>query len=321
MMLDTVSVGFPLSVDNADLEIWDKKTTDEAGGKRYSKYIRNVELDNRAKIKFCYFPVSFTRFPHLLVEMSIPNVINGNNIEPIFDLNYINSFLNETLDSIPGVPHLDISEGVLSRIDVFYNHQCDDLVPYYIKALQSLEYSHRRTLPYTRQGVRYCSKQVTTKFYDKELECGNSAAKGILRQETSMRKKAILRYIGIKKPTLFDLNSDNLSEILEKDLQRLKIFNCSIGTVNTLPLRLCQEYGEYAGLYHLGLLMLQEEMNKEYLPSVIGVHPRTLDRRIKNFVDAGIPPTITNAKEPLPPLTIDREIMMKQDIYVSESTK
>jgi hypothetical protein len=101
----------------------------------------------------------------------------------------------------------------------------------------------------------------------------------------------------------------------------LKIFNRSIGTVNTLPLRLCQEYGEYAGLYHLGLLMLQEEMNKKYLSSVIGVHPRTLDRRIKNIVDAGIPPTITNSKEPLPPLAIDREIMMKQDIYVSESTK
>jgi hypothetical protein len=253
--------------------------------------------------------------------MSIPNVINGNNIEPIFDLTYINSSLNKILDSIPGVPHLDISEGVLSRIDVFYNHQRDELVPYYIKALQSLEYSHRRTMPYTRQGVQYISKQVTTKFYDKELECGNSAAKGILRQETSMRKKTIKREIGKKNPTLFDLNVENLCEILEKDLQRLKIFNCSIGTVNTLPLRLCQEYGEYAGFYYAGLIMSNIDLDRNCLCSISGIHPRSMNRRIKDIVDAGIPPTITNAKEPLPPLTIDREIMMKQDIYVSESTK
>jgi len=306
-MLDTISVGFPLSVENSDLEMWDRSTTDEAGGKRYTKYYRNVKLDNSAKIKFCYFPVSFNRCPHLLVEMSIPKVINGNNIEPIYDLNYINSYINELLGSIPGIPHLDVSEGVLSRIDVFYNHQCDDLVPYYIKSLQSLEYSHRRTLPYTRQGVQYFSKQVTTKFYDKELESGNSAAKGILRQETTMRKKAIKGNIGKKNPTLFDLNSENLCVILEKDLQTLKIFDRSICTVNTLPLRLCKQYGEYAGLYHFGLVMLQEEMNKKYLSSVIGVHPRTLDRRIKNVVDAGIPPTITYAEEPLPPLSIRRE--------------
>jgi hypothetical protein len=248
MMLDTVTVGFPLSVEDADLEYWDKCSTNEAGGKRYTKYYRNVKLDNSAKIKFCYYPVSFNKFPHLLVEMSIPKVINGNNIEPIFDLKYINNSLNTTLDTIPGVPHLDISEGNLSRIDVFYNHQCGNLVPYYIKALQSLEYSHRRTLPYSKQGVQYCSKQVTTKFYDKELECENSAAKGILRQEVTMRKKIIKKEIGKKNPTLFDLNAENLCDILEEDLQALKIYNRSIGTVNTLPHRLCKEYGEYAGI-------------------------------------------------------------------------
>ena len=307
MMLDTVSVGFPVSVEDVDLGLWDRQSTNEAGGKRYSKYYRNVELENKAKIKFCYFPVSFNRFPQLLVEMSIPKAITGNNIEPIFDLKYINNSLNKILDSIPGVPHLDISEGNLSRIDVFYNHHCGDLVPYYIKALQSLEYSHRRTFPYFNQGVQYCSKQVTSKFYDKELECENSAAKGILRQEITMRRKTIKKEIGKKTPTLFDLNADNLCGILEKDLQALKINNRSIGTVNTLARRLCQEYGEYAGLYYTGLSVLHEDINKHYLSSVSGMHPRTLDRRIKSIADAGIPPTITYAEEPLPPLSISRE--------------
>ena len=90
---------------------------------------------------------------------------------------------------VTGIPKVNLWFGILARLDVCYNHKVGELVPYYIDALQSLEYSRRKTGPWTTEGVQYKNKQMSTKFYDKEKESGNSEAYGILRQETTLGER------------------------------------------------------------------------------------------------------------------------------------
>ena len=108
------------------------------------------------------------------------------------------------------------------------------------KVMQSLEYSRRRTLPYTSEGVMFKNGQKVTKFYNKEKERmyekdfeGAQAAQGILRQETGVRKKAIKKLVGKNEPTLRDVNVNLLIDILENDLQELGLLGHSIGIVDT----------------------------------------------------------------------------------------
>jgi hypothetical protein len=226
------------------------------------------------------------------------------------------------------LPPLDLWEGVLYRLDVYYNHQVKSLVPHFIKALFSLDYSHRKPERYTNQGVQFYSKLSTTKFYDKRKErcykkdkLGALLAKGILRQETTLYGKKIQIQTGKAKPTLRDITPDLLFEVLENELRKLNLLGNSIGTCETTVKILCEKYGPKAGMYYFGLLKAKlDSPSKEIIVSNSNLHPRSLDRQLNKIVNAGIPLTLTEYLEPLPPLVIDRETDLgKQNLLVSES--
>jgi hypothetical protein len=181
-----------------------------------------------------------------------------------------------------------------------------ELVSYFIDALQSLEYSRRQTGPYTTQGAQYWNKQVCSKFYGKEKESGSTAAYGILRQEITLRREKVKKLTGRKKPTLHDLTPDLLFQALEDDLKELHLLGRSIGTADTTLSHLCESEGELAGIFYYGLLHSGVTLTKERLISATKSHQRSMDRRLKKIVDAGIPLSITKHIEPLPPLVIDR---------------
>ncbi len=173
------------------------------------RYTRKVEVENGAAITYIYYPHAMNGSPILSIEFSLPNLIFGNNVEMVSDIGMAISQANNLLPVVVGVPKIDLWDGVLYRLDICYNHQVVTLVPYYVKAMQSLEYSRRRTLPYSFEGVMFKNRQKVTKFYNKEKERmhekdfeGAQAAQGILRQETGVRKKAIKKLVGKKEPTL-----------------------------------------------------------------------------------------------------------------------
>ena len=179
-----------------------------------------------------------------------------------------------------------------------------------------MDYSRRDTLPYP-YGVMFKNKQRATKFYDKENERlkardpqGALAAKGILRQEITLRKKAILTVTGQAKPTLRHITVDLLCDLLEKDLNELGLLGASIGNKNTTPEKLCAAYGILAGIFYTGILTFKIELpNEEIICSITHKHPRTLDRQLSKIIDAGVPLTLTETSEPLPPLYIDRALV------------
>ena len=71
-------------------------------------------------------------------------------------------------------------------------------------------------------------------------------------------------------------------------------------------------YGTDAGFCYFGALAARVEYpSRDTVVAASGVHPRTMDRRLKKVLAAGLPLTMTKADEPLPPLIIDRHMVME----------
>ena len=92
---------------------------------------------------------------------------------------------------------------------------------------------------------------------------------------------------------------------LQDELEIIGLLGNSIATRDTALKSLCDAYGDEAGIYYFGLLMSKMNKSKKQIGKDAGTHPRSLDRKLKKIVDAGLPLTVTDREEPLPPLTID----------------
>ena len=283
---------------------WDCIDKRKSDGTRYTVYYLNEQLENGALVKCTYYPYAFTQPAVLQVEFSIPMVLYGNNYTVVEDFREAIGSIDEILANIDGLPPVMVETGIVHRVDVYADHQVGDLVPYYIKALQPLEYRYLKTAPWTSQGVQYFNKQRCTKFYDKEKQSRNPINHGILRQETTLRSKAVKKLTGKKQPNIFDLAPELLRRVLEDALKDLDLFDRSIGTGDTTLQVLTQEYGELAGLYYYGLLHAKVNLTPEIIQSATKSHPRSIDRRLQKILDAGVPLTLTEHTRPLPPLVI-----------------
>ena len=303
-MLDTIRVKFPIGPTDEQLKAWTSKTTKTPTGERKA-YIYNPILDD-VTLRFTYLPVDYTGRPMMTLEFSLPKLIFGNNHQMLQSTDGAVKIANMQLDAVPHIPKLDLGEGILIRLDLCYNHQVGELVDDYINALGKLEYPHRRTKYHRSEGAEFKAKHKTTKFYNKEFESGFIEAHGILRQETTMLSgKDIQKFLGKSKPTLLDISREQVIAELNSDLEKLGLLNNSIGNQNTALQRLTDVHGEYAGVFYYGLLINKTSKSKKRIARETNQHARSLDRRLKKIVDAGLPLTITDKEEPLPPLKID----------------
>lgn len=94
----------------------------------------------------------------------------------------------------------------------------------------------------------------------------------------------------------------------------IKIANMALESVPHIPILdlaegilniLCETRGDNAGIYYFGLLMSKMDKSRKQIKQSMKTHPRSLDRKLKKIVDAGIPLTLTDREEPLPPLSIN----------------
>ncbi len=303
-MLDTIRVKFPINPTDEQLNGWTRKTTSSPTGKS-DVFMYNPVLDD-VMLKFTYRPFDFKGNPILSLEVSLPKMTLGFNYQMITGIDEAVKIVNSKLDEIPHIPKLDIAEGILIRLDMCYNHQVGDMVEDYIKAIGNLDYPHRRTKHHRGEGAEFRAKHKTTKFYNKEHESGFAEAHGILRQEiTLMSAKDIQKMFGKSKPALTDISKDKVIEFLQDDLSKLGLLGNSIANRDTALKMLCEEYGNNAGIFYYGLIVSKLDKSKKRIKLDTGTHPRSLDRKLKKIVDAGIPLTLTESKEPLPPLVIE----------------
>ena len=303
-MLDTIRVKYHITPTREQFESWTESKITSPTGER-KKYFYNHELGD-TMLKYTYIPIDYTGEPLLTLEFSLPKLIFKNNHRMITDLDEAITAANVLLATVPHAPALDLDEGVLIRLDMCYNHQVGDLVNDYIKALGYLEYPHRRTKHHRQEGVEFKAKKITLKFYNKKRESGRPEAAGILRQEiTLINPKDIQKLLGTKQPTLMDITKEFVKAQLESELQKLGLLGNSIHTYDTALKTLCDQHGDMAGFFHYGLLRSKMNKSKKEIAADSQMHPRSLDRKLRAIVDTGIPLTLTETEEPLPPLEIN----------------
>ncbi len=304
-MIDTVRLKFPVPLSPSQLQFWDRQTRTKATGQVSHKCILNLS-PRGVSIRGTYYPYDYHDDPLLALEFSLPKVIYGNNYTMLGNLDEAIVQVNLLLSGFEALPPLDISEGVLLRIDPCYNHQVGPLVPDYINAIGHLEFPHRRTKHHKDEGAEFRTKHGTAKFYDKMRECGDRNASGILRQEaTYLDPKRIATLIGKRKPTLQDISPRLIAELLRSDLAKLRLDTAIIADRDTALARLSAEYGPRAGLYYWALLKAKNDTSRRQLRARTTLHPRSLDRILERITDAGLALTFNDANEPLPPLEIN----------------
>jgi hypothetical protein len=305
-MLDTIRVKYPISPDQDQLKYWTHKTsTTETNGLREYFLYNPIINNDGVMLKYTYYPLGYDTNPLLTLECSLPKLIYGNNYQMLLSIDRSIEVSNKKLSNIPHAPTLDLVKGVLLRLDMCYNHHVGEAVDDYIKALGNLDYPHRRTKYHRYEGVEFKAKYITTKFYNKQRETGSVKAFGILRQETTiLNGKAIQKLFGTRKPTLINVSLDFVTDYLNDDLKKLTLLDNAIGSRDTTLKTLCDSYGENAGIYYFGLLVSKLNKSRKRIASETHTHPRSLDRKLRKIVDSGIPLTLTDREEPLPPLII-----------------
>ncbi len=266
-----------------------------------------------------YIPCTLQYYAHLPIEFSLPHLVFGNNTNLIRNFEKAINQATDMLPEVPGILQLDPRVGVLNRLDIYYNFHVGSLVPYYIQALLPLKYPRRHTRPYSDQEVQYGNNLAALKLYDKELWYVdqklpvNPDAQGVLCLEVTLRKAAIQRLTRQKYPTLQDITIKLALLTLEKELQCVGLLDRSIGTYDTTLHRLSETFGTDAGFCYFGALAAKVEYpNRDTIITVSGIHPRTMDRRLKKVLDSGLPLTMTKIEEPQPTLNIDREMVMEK---------
>ena len=303
-MLDTIRVKFPIAPTDEQLKGWTKRTTTTTTGVN-TVYMYNPVV-GETTLRFTFRPIDYTGNPMFSLEFSLPKLIFDNNYQMLENMDEAIKIVNKKLAEIPHIPHLDIAEGTLIRLDMCYNHQVGDAVDDYIRALGYLDYPHRRTKHHRNEGVEYRAKYKTSKFYNKERESGYMEAHGILRQEiTLMDPKDIQKLTGKSKPTLLDISREQIANELRSDLGKLRLTNNSIANHDKALEILCKEHGARGGIFYYGLWNSKAQKSRKQLAKESKMHPRSIDRILKKIVDTGVPLTFTDREEPLPPLTID----------------
>jgi hypothetical protein len=315
--MDTIGVQFPISIKQDHLQCWEYERKQKKNGSR-SRYLLNIKTDNGCVVTYIYIPYTIGGYSILQVEFSLSHLVFEDNIYMVYDLKSAINQANSLLPNVPGIPKLDLWRGMLYRLDIPYNFQVGRLVPFYIKAAQSLELPRHKTRPYSKQGCQWANSQGALKIYDKERWYSdnrmlvNPDSQGILRLEDTLRKNKIKRLTHEKYPTLHDITIEMELDALEDELNQIALLNRSIGTYDTTMSKLREVYGDGdAAFCYFGVLVAKVEYpNRDTIIAASGIHPRALDRRLKKILDAGLPLTMTKCDEPLPALTIDREAVM-----------
>jgi hypothetical protein len=308
-MIDTTTIQFPVLLTSKQLQHWIGHPLIFPDGRTNPKYFLNPRMNNGTVISFRYYPPNppFYSLPWLGIQVSLPNVLFGNNIQTLkgeADFKEAIYMVNQFLERYSWLPNIDFGLGFLWRVDLVYDHHVGERVQDYVRALFKLDYPSRKTLPYPHEGVQFKSGVATTKFYDKWFESSLSPAYGTMRQETTLRHTYYIgRRMGIQYPTLKDISIPWVTKVLQEDLQKLHLQSCIISDRSTALIVLEQKYGWKQGDKLFGHLYARQSVSRKQMIAD-GKSERTIRKYEGQITNAGVSLTITDDGMQLAPLEI-----------------
>lgn len=306
-MIDTVKIGFPVSPTEDQLKEWWSKTTRLPQGIIIKVYWTSIKF-NGTSIRVDYYPQDLKLKPNplLLFTLSLPYLVYGNNIQMIADPSPAIRLANSIIKSQTHIPTVDLFEGILYRIDLCYNFKVGEHVGEIINQLFKLEFPHRKTKPYyPTNGVQFYSTKSTLTLYDKEEECKDPSAHGLLRAESSWRDKYLIgKLVGKRVASIRDFTLNICANLLNIELKKAGVYDRIFADPNTAFTVLAHVYGPDYGMHLFGHLCARQTMTrKEMLER--GISRNTIYRHDKDIRNAGLVLSMTNAQDQLPQLVID----------------
>jgi hypothetical protein len=311
-MIDTVTFGFHIEPSISQLKRWDHHCMDEIRDERvWIRHNTNIRMPGGWTVQAEFYPQNVTstaNIPLLKIKFSLPKALYGNNAKMLSDVSGAIDIANKELHLHTQIPPIDLNEGGLYRLDTCYNHQVGEFVQDYIGNLFNLDYPRHKTGPYHQdrhQGVQFKTNSASTSFYDKHFECRLPQAYGILRQENTQHDRGrIEKILGIEQPTINSITKDRVKEILEHDLEVLKLNVQGITNRETAAEILVATYGSKRGYSLIGYLVRRQTMSEEQIMTQDNLNQRQIYRLKKDIADTGISMAL-GEKIPLPPLRIE----------------
>ncbi len=308
-MIDTVRLMLWQEVSEDLLEEhWQKRETSILGGVVSTEYRHNRKPTDPIPLRATYRPEARSGPHELLIELSLPKLVIGNNWEMVWDLPGAFHRLDTILPECPALPPLPpCAEIALSRLDVCYNHQVGDRLPHYIEALSRLDHARRDVARFNTETVEFRAKSVKAKFYDKHAESQGQAPHGLLRQEITLHRSSSVKRALQTKQRVFlgTLSPARLKEVLDRNLETLSLSDRCLLTPDLSCQVLTDHYGANRGLRLFGVLTAFQTLNRQELANRFGITRNTVSRLLRDIQKAGLSLTQALQGEPLPPLTIE----------------
>lgn len=305
-MIDTVRLICQAVPSPEQLEtFWRRRDDLRPGGRTSSEYFLNPPPESPCPFRATYRPKAFSAVDQFLVELSLPKALFGNNWTMLEDLDTAVEAADCWLQSHEGMPELpSIAEMTVSRLDLCWNFDVGELLPYYIDALAKLDYARRTKARFNSQTVEFRVKAAKTKFYDKRAEAGDECPPGLLRFEVTFHKARAVRHaVGAKKPVLFgELAPPALCGIILRELDVLGVLDRPFATMDEAAARLKGQYGPGRGGYRFMVLQMFQTRDRDQIALELGISRNVVNELLADVRKAGLPLALSGAETPLPPL-------------------
>lgn len=303
-MIDTVRMSGEYQIMDLNLSTW----TNESSFFNNAGLLEDVyyyKVKGEPMIK--YFPNRML----LIVELSIPKFLYGNNVKMVAsdDIPIFFRKLDEYLRvKFSAYPQHGWYNWKVKRMDVCCNFQVGGAVRDYVKAFSQIFIPKYSTCVYgMNETVEWRCKSKRMQFYDKEQEVithGGGAelaemARGILRFEANVRSKTLEQYSPFRwAGELF--REDVARALLLKHLHRLGIDRLfTISNKYEMARTLEEAYGPLKTQDLLGFILYREIFGQDSLSKL---SRSTYDRRMSDLRRLGLAPFFSDME--LPPLDL-----------------
>jgi hypothetical protein len=320
-MLDTVWIGYKVELNEHQLqEFFKSQTTKEKILYSTLNYSVNYKLPGNRDVRIVYHPYNKQKEydPLLIYQFSLPKFVYGNNILEVLDQQEMIEKSNQLLNFLSFLPSVDVSKGMIYRIDLVCNYQVGDLLPIYKKAFAMLHYPHRVTKPYDG-GTLYPSTEDSCCFYDKELEVSKTKqkseydflfdpnlAQGIWRHERRLHNPRLIQEITLKRcPTILDFPKERIVQLLTQDLERLKVKEQTISGQDIALNKLTKMWGASTADSLLGFMLRNQGLDMEEARKNYKLGRKAIERKFKKVRDAGVSLVLEDNQIEIPPLTVE----------------
>jgi len=301
------------SVNQLDQWKYTKVVTDNRKTKSVYRF-RLQPTDNGTNTECSYTEhCDHIELPELRISISLPDCFGRSESDQIKGFRKEISKVHLALLQTPGFPQFFLEEGILERIEIYYDHEVNDLVEDYINAMSYLKYPFRKKVFRRDIEVVYGEYDVKTTFLNLYRHTGVSESSSILRQLKSFQNSnSIARAMDLEKPTLLDATPEWVAAELQRDIEKLGVAEFPMCNSDEVLNRLINTSPSGVESVVWEVLLAYQTMTREQIATELTIHPSDVGHMLNAVNATGCALALSERKE-LPPLKVEVKNCEKEE--------